>query len=277
MAKKLRRLRPPAAQRCRISSFCSCERRAPGSPSRCAKKAASGTCSPAAPASSAKSASIGAPRAWSAVRTAPAAWPRIASERRSKAARAASEAVRALFSRPATCWRSLAMSCFASDQGPLDAFATRGSCAVTDSLASASSAVSASAASVAAFRTVRGAATEPRSASLAEVSGAAVSSNCLSAAWAFSTLPAMVASTREAAFLSFFSSCFLRSISSLLECSRLHSSTFLCSCSTFARMTWTFGLILASSVFASAKGPCLHSLRSALLETMKLDAFTAMF
>mmetsp|Transcript_19550 Transcript_19550/g.45844 ORF Transcript_19550/g.45844 Transcript_19550/m.45844 type:complete len:327 (+) Transcript_19550:1436-2416(+) len=229
--------------------------------------------SPSSPANSAYSASMEIARDWTVLRSAADTCPIFCSVTLSHEVRTVSRRALPLLSAASTCFLNFAISILASFQGPLVAFAALPSCALRQPFASAIASVTASAASVVALRTVMGFETVARSDSLTEVKGAAACSRLCSTAWILVTFSAMVLSTRETALRSFFSSCFLLSNSSLFVCSRLPSSIFLHNCSSFERRVLTLGRMVDNSLFASANGPCLHSLSSALLDAMNSDVF----
>mmetsp|Transcript_9256 Transcript_9256/g.25933 ORF Transcript_9256/g.25933 Transcript_9256/m.25933 type:complete len:234 (-) Transcript_9256:3440-4141(-) len=215
------------------------------------------------------------PRSWIDLRRATDTWPSFAAAMLSQEPCTLSTMLVAVVSTSSTCCISLPISCFASNHGPLIAFSTLASCAAKQSLASPTAPHTPLAAAVTAERTASGVATEQRPDSPTDVNADAASSSCFSVLWAFSTFSDMPLRMSDAALRSFFSSCFLFSYSSLFECSRLPSSTLLQSCSSFARITLSLGLIFESSAFASARGPSLHSRRSVLLALMKTDTFCA--
>mmetsp|Transcript_41740 Transcript_41740/g.132783 ORF Transcript_41740/g.132783 Transcript_41740/m.132783 type:complete len:244 (-) Transcript_41740:522-1253(-) len=240
----------PAPTFRKISSFCSEVRPRSGSLSRWLQRDASEICSFPSPATSAKRASAEVSRALTALRSAAETCPSLAVVRASQAACAPSAAALALPSAASSWPWSFASSCLASNQGPLLALAILPSWVARHSLASASAAaISLAAASVFALA-VSGAPTEASSASATDVRGAAASSSFWRSSWAFSTFSATALRMREAALRSFFSSCFRRSNSSLLECARLPSSTFLPSWSSLVRRTLIFGRIFMSSILA---------------------------
>mmetsp|Transcript_123102 Transcript_123102/g.359432 ORF Transcript_123102/g.359432 Transcript_123102/m.359432 type:complete len:264 (-) Transcript_123102:3947-4738(-) len=214
-------------------------------------------------------------RSWRDFRRAADAWPSLRATTVSQASCTRSTVPAAVRSKPSTCCLSFSISCLASCQGPLVALGTLLSCVSRHSFASAAAVDSPVAAAVVAERTVSGVAAEATSDSATEVNGDAASSTCFAAICTFSTFSLMALRIRDAAFLSFFSSCFLFSNSSRFECSRLPSSTFLASWSSLIRITLTLGFILFSSVFTSAKGPSLHSRRSKLFAFKKATTFCA--
>mmetsp|Transcript_108654 Transcript_108654/g.339852 ORF Transcript_108654/g.339852 Transcript_108654/m.339852 type:complete len:466 (-) Transcript_108654:417-1814(-) len=271
MEKKLLRVIPSGPLFWKRSCFCSGVMMRPARPSRWRLKVFSGMRSPPLPASSANSASAETERAWIAFRRATETWPPFASVSWSQAAFTLSKTALAFFSIASTRCLCLANSCLASAHGPLAAFPTRPSLDLRQARASATAAETPSAAAVASLRTVSGLATESSSDSPTEVKGVAACSSFCSAAWVLSSCSVTAARTSEAALRSFFSSCFLLSISSLLECSRLPSSTFFWSCSSLERRRLTLGRSFDSSALASARGPCWHSRSSVLLEVMKED------
>mmetsp|Transcript_122791 Transcript_122791/g.348007 ORF Transcript_122791/g.348007 Transcript_122791/m.348007 type:complete len:250 (-) Transcript_122791:1313-2062(-) len=171
---------------------------------------------------------------------------------------APSTMILARFAMPSTFSLDLAMLCFASTQGPLGTLVSLTSWFFRNSWTSATDAESLSAAAFTARCTVMGASTAASSDSLAEANCFPASSSSFSAACALSTLSDTAPRTRDAAFLSFLSSCFLRSRTSRFAWSRLPSSILVFSWSSLACIWLTLGRSFASSALASARGPWVH-------------------
>mmetsp|Transcript_141276 Transcript_141276/g.439062 ORF Transcript_141276/g.439062 Transcript_141276/m.439062 type:complete len:340 (-) Transcript_141276:4026-5045(-) len=269
MAKKLLRVMPSTPHFSKSICFCSWLRLRPFMPSSFLAKAASAILSLPL-ARSSKSASLvrlfPCMKPLSAIET----WPAFASVNLSHVDFTCSVRALPFFSKTSRRCFCFAISCLASNHGPLAAFATRPSLDLRQALASETAAETPSAASVACLRMVSGEVRVSRSDSAASAKGEVACSSFCRAFWAASTRSVTEPSTSEAALRSFFSSCFLRSYSSLLECSCFPSSTFFWSCSSLERSVLTLGRILASSALASARGPCSQSLSSVLLDAMKV-------
>mmetsp|Transcript_18506 Transcript_18506/g.48042 ORF Transcript_18506/g.48042 Transcript_18506/m.48042 type:complete len:207 (-) Transcript_18506:92-712(-) len=169
-------------------------------------------------------------------------------------------------------WFISFISFLASNQAPFAAFATLPSCAERQAFASAMGASRSPAAFSAPSRTAMGSATPEMS---SEVRGAATSSRALTLASAASTFSLMALRMRAAALRSFLSSAFLRSKSSLLLWSRLHSSMRIRSVSSFVLSTLTFGRSFDNSALASTRGPFSQRLSSLLLALMYSVALAA--
>mmetsp|Transcript_122790 Transcript_122790/g.347999 ORF Transcript_122790/g.347999 Transcript_122790/m.347999 type:complete len:221 (-) Transcript_122790:1544-2206(-) len=194
--------------------------------SRLLENAASGMLSAPFPASSAKNFSIVRLRCWIWDRRAEETCTSTEASMLSKAFCTLSVTILTRFPMPSIFSLDLAMLCFASTQGPLDAFVSLTSLFFRNSWTSLTVAESLAAAAFTAFCTVMGASTLASSDSVTEVNCLPASSSSFSSACAFSTLSVTTLRIREAAFFSFLSSCFLRSNSSRFEWSRLPSSIF---------------------------------------------------